>query len=199
MAERSKALTFLSWTGVVWVRIPLETYFHFEFLSPSPFRTGQRSRCKWNQACPFTWSHSWFRSIIQLSHKALYILTCNIALTSKWGPSLQRCNTVKLIFRYWYHKYLPYFVRGYTRHILFGDKKCICMHAHLTSRHGHSGAKMYVLVVGQLLFYELYRDLLWEGTLFSSAWWGRPLFCSPRGLPENLEVNWMFSENWAAD
>ena len=27
MAERSKALTFLSWIGVVWVRIPLETYF----------------------------------------------------------------------------------------------------------------------------------------------------------------------------
>ena len=26
MAERSKALTFLSWTGVVWVRIPLEKY-----------------------------------------------------------------------------------------------------------------------------------------------------------------------------
>ena len=26
MAERSKALTFLSWTNVVWVRIPLETY-----------------------------------------------------------------------------------------------------------------------------------------------------------------------------
>ena len=25
MAELSKALTFLSWTGVVWVRIPLET------------------------------------------------------------------------------------------------------------------------------------------------------------------------------
>ena len=26
MAEQSKALTFLSWTSVVWVRIPLETY-----------------------------------------------------------------------------------------------------------------------------------------------------------------------------
>ena len=26
MAERSKALSFLSWTGVVGVRIPLETY-----------------------------------------------------------------------------------------------------------------------------------------------------------------------------
>ena len=26
VAKRSKALTFLSWTGVVWVRIPLETY-----------------------------------------------------------------------------------------------------------------------------------------------------------------------------
>ena len=26
MAERSKAMTFLSWTGVVWVRIPLDIY-----------------------------------------------------------------------------------------------------------------------------------------------------------------------------
>ena len=38
-----------------------DIYFHFEFFAPSPFRTGQRSRCKWNQACPFTWSHSCFR------------------------------------------------------------------------------------------------------------------------------------------
>ena len=38
-----------------------DVYFHFEFFAPSPFRTGQRSRCKWNQACPFTWSHSCFR------------------------------------------------------------------------------------------------------------------------------------------
>ena len=38
-----------------------DIYFHFEFFAPSLFRTGQRSRCKWNQACPFTWSHSCFR------------------------------------------------------------------------------------------------------------------------------------------
>ena len=66
MAERSKALTSLSWTGVVWARIPLETYiFILNFFAPSPFRTGQRSRCKWNQACPFTWSHSCFRPQIR--------------------------------------------------------------------------------------------------------------------------------------
>ena len=60
VAERSKARTFLSWTGVVWVRITLETYFHFEFFAPSPFRTGQRSWCKWNQVWPFTCSQSCF-------------------------------------------------------------------------------------------------------------------------------------------
>ena len=38
-----------------------DIYFHFESFAPSPFRTGQRSRCKWNQACPFTWSHICFR------------------------------------------------------------------------------------------------------------------------------------------
>ena len=38
-----------------------DIYFHFEFFAPSPFRTGQRSRCKWNQSCPFTWSHSCFK------------------------------------------------------------------------------------------------------------------------------------------
>ena len=38
MAERSKVLTFLSWTGVVWVRIPLETYiFILNFSLPLPF------------------------------------------------------------------------------------------------------------------------------------------------------------------
>ena len=35
VAERSKALTFLSWTGVVWVRILLETYiFILKFSLP---------------------------------------------------------------------------------------------------------------------------------------------------------------------
>ena len=38
-----------------------DIYFYFEFFAPSLFQTGQRSCCKWNQACPFTWSHSCFR------------------------------------------------------------------------------------------------------------------------------------------
>ena len=38
-----------------------DIYFHFELFAPSPFWTGQRSQCKWNQACQFTWSHSCFR------------------------------------------------------------------------------------------------------------------------------------------
>ena len=41
-----------------------DIYFHFGFFAPSRFRTGQRSF--WNQARPFTWSHSWFRPQIQL-------------------------------------------------------------------------------------------------------------------------------------
>ena len=62
MAERSKALQ-LSCRGLAGVgsNPAGDIYFHFELFAPSPFRTGQRSRCKWNQACPFTWSHSCFR------------------------------------------------------------------------------------------------------------------------------------------
>ena len=41
-------------------------YFHFEIFAPSPFRTGQRNRCKWNQPCPFAWSHSCVRPQIRL-------------------------------------------------------------------------------------------------------------------------------------
>ena len=41
-------------------------YFNFEFFAPSPFRTGQRSPCKWIQAWPFTCSHSCFRLQIRL-------------------------------------------------------------------------------------------------------------------------------------
>ena len=60
-------------------------YFHFEFFAPSPFRTGQRSPCKWNKAWPFTCSHSCFRLqirfIIQgLVYKYLqysFNVTCN--------------------------------------------------------------------------------------------------------------------------
>ena len=43
-----------------------DIYFDFEFVAPSPFRTGQQSHCKWNQACPFTWGHSCFRTQIRL-------------------------------------------------------------------------------------------------------------------------------------
>ena len=36
VAERSKALTFLSWTGDVWVRIPLETHIFILIFSLPP-------------------------------------------------------------------------------------------------------------------------------------------------------------------
>ena len=60
VAERCKALTFQSTTGVVWVRIPLETYIFILNFSHPP-RSGQRRQCKWNQAWPFTCSHSCLR------------------------------------------------------------------------------------------------------------------------------------------
>ena len=76
----SNVETILSWTCHVYgpfefltslgtsilLRIAGDIYFHSEFFAPSPFQTGQRSRCKWNQACPFTWSHSCFRPQIRL-------------------------------------------------------------------------------------------------------------------------------------
>ena len=43
-----------------------DTYFHFEFFNPILFRTAQWISCKWNQAWPFTCSHSCFRPQIQL-------------------------------------------------------------------------------------------------------------------------------------
>ena len=82
MAERSKALTFLTWTGVVWVRIPLETYFHFEFSHPP--RSEQVSGAHVNEI-----KHDHSPLVIvdldsrwDLSYKALYIHTCSIALMS---------------------------------------------------------------------------------------------------------------------
>ena len=51
VAERSKALTFLSWTGKVWVRIPLETYIFILNFSLPPHSeqvngaVDQRQRC----------------------------------------------------------------------------------------------------------------------------------------------------------
>ena len=81
VAERSKALQ-LSCRGLAgrgfesrWRHI-----FSFWIFHSLPFRTGQRIRCKWNQACPFIWSHSCFRPRYDLSYKALYISTCSIAL-----------------------------------------------------------------------------------------------------------------------
>ena len=59
-------------------------YFHFEFLSPSPFRTGQRSPCKRNKS----YDHSPVVIVVldpryDESYKALYtgIYSRSIALT----------------------------------------------------------------------------------------------------------------------
>ena len=49
MAKRSKALTFLSWRGVAWVRIPLETYIFI--LNSLPPRSEQVSGAHVNHSC----------------------------------------------------------------------------------------------------------------------------------------------------
>ena len=50
VVERSKTLTFLSWTGVVWVRIPLETDTGIFILNLSlPPRSEQVSRAHVNE------------------------------------------------------------------------------------------------------------------------------------------------------
>ena len=62
-----------------------DIYFHFEFFAPSaPFGTGKWIPCKWNQAWPFTCSHSCFRP--KIWYKALYINSRSIALMDlkKW-------------------------------------------------------------------------------------------------------------------
>ena len=57
--------TILSWSSGLKRGLPgvgsnptWNIYFHFKFFAPSPFRTAQRSLCKWNQAWPFACSHS---------------------------------------------------------------------------------------------------------------------------------------------
>ena len=81
LAEQSKALTFLSWTGVVWVRIPLETYIFILNFSLPP-RSEQVSGAHVNE---IKHVHSPVVIVVldsryDLSYKALYIHICSIAL-----------------------------------------------------------------------------------------------------------------------
>ena len=62
-----------------------DIYFHFEFFAPSPFRTGQRCRCKWNQACPYTWSHSCFRPQIWLIIQGLVYKYLQYSFNTHFG------------------------------------------------------------------------------------------------------------------
>ena len=83
MAEWYKALIYLAWSGVG-SNPTGDIYFHFAFFAPSPFRTGQWSPCKWNQAWQFTRSHSCFDTSSDLSYKALYIYSRSVALSGVW-------------------------------------------------------------------------------------------------------------------
>ena len=81
MAERSKALTFLLWTGVVLVRIPLETYIFILNFS-LPLCCEQVSEAHVNEI-----KHDFSPVVIVVldarydkSYKTLYIHTCSIAL-----------------------------------------------------------------------------------------------------------------------
>ena len=104
-----KALYDKSYMGSKTTMTSGDIYFHFEFFAPSPFRTGLRSHCKWNQACPFTWSHSCFRPqiwfIIQgLVYKYLQysfnapssFITCQCFIWSAWV-----CVSSSLIVQWW--------------------------------------------------------------------------------------------------
>ena len=101
-----------------------DIYFHFEFFAPSPFRTGQRSRCKWNQACPFTWSHSCFRPqiwfIIQgLVYKYLQYsfnrrksnkVNLNISILLSLGDIIWNISNCNRDIKYIYFNTKEYFV-----------------------------------------------------------------------------------------
>ena len=83
MAEPSKALTFLSWTGRVWVRIPLETYIFILNFSLPP----HSEQVNGTVANEIKHVHSPEVIVVldpryDLLYKALYISTCSIALTS---------------------------------------------------------------------------------------------------------------------
>ena len=78
------AATFLSWTGGVWVRIPLETYIFILNFSLPP-RSEQVNGAVANEI-----NHVHSPEVIvvldpryDLSYKALYISTCSIALSVK--------------------------------------------------------------------------------------------------------------------
>ena len=96
MAERSKALPFLSWTGGVWVRIPLETYIFILNFSLPP-RSEQVNGAVANEI-----KHVHSPEVIvvldpryDLSYKALYISTCSIALNMLCDRS---CLIWRLLF-----------------------------------------------------------------------------------------------------
>ena len=71
------------------VRYQVEHYSLTVF-APSPFRTGQRSRCKWNQACPFTWSHSCFRPQISCGIHAVYVKHTQLWVRPFWQLGKQK-------------------------------------------------------------------------------------------------------------
>ena len=76
---------FFRYTQLVSLAPAGDIYFHSELFAPFPFRTAQRSQCKWTQAWPFTCSHSCFRPQIRLIIQSLvYICTYSrsIALTT---------------------------------------------------------------------------------------------------------------------
>ena len=84
------AATFLSWTGGVWVRIPLETYIFILNFS-LPLRSEQVNGAVANEI-----KHVHSPEVIvvldpryDLSYKALYISTCSIALKCSLETILQ--------------------------------------------------------------------------------------------------------------
>ena len=81
LISNQRAATFLSWTGGVWVRIPLETYIFISNFSLPP----RSEQVKGAVANEIKHVHSPEVIVVldpryDLSYKALYISTCSIAL-----------------------------------------------------------------------------------------------------------------------
>ena len=108
----SVVLLVVSWRGVG-SNPAGDKYFHFEFFAPSaPFRTGKWMPCNWNQAGPFTCSHSCFRPQIRLDRyidrykficKWLYNLA---AVNHTYKASYVNSRSIALSFAKHYKKHL---------------------------------------------------------------------------------------------
>ena len=99
MAERSKALIHLSWSGVAWVRIPLGTYIFILNFS-LPVRSEQLSGAHANEI-----KHGYSPVVIVVldprydwSYKALYTYSRSIAFNPDGGIYMCKAENITFLF-----------------------------------------------------------------------------------------------------